>query len=101
MNCLKTWINESLSILQVHSIWTTLLAKQVESVLYLFSSWDQKGSNMSTPQFVNGCPSRDLSVVKSAHFSTKLLTTVLHLTTQKPLILTPLIVSPLPPWAGF
>ena len=95
MNRLKAWINESVSILQVHSIWTALLAKQVKSVLYLFSSFlpsfIKKGPNMSTPKFVNGGPSRVVSVGKSAifcspsfplsrghliHFPTKLLTTV-------------------------
>ena len=116
MNRLKAWINESVSILQVHPIWTALLAKQVKSAPYLFSSFlpsfIQKGPNMS--QFVNGGPSRVLSFRKSAifcspslplsrrhltHFPTKFLTTVLHLTTQKPLLLTSLIVSPLPPGA--
>ena len=115
MNHLKAWINESVSILQVHSIWTALLAKQVKSVLYLFSSFlpsfIKKGPNMSTPQFVNGGPSRVLSVGKSAifcspslplsrqhltHFPTKLLTTVLHLTTHKPLLLTSLSVHIMP-----
>ena len=113
MNCLKAWINESVSILQVHSIWTALLAKQVKSALYLFNSFlpsfIKKGPNMSTLQFVNGGPSRVLSVGKSAifcspsfplsrrhltHFPTKLLTTVLHLITRKPLLLTSLVVSP-------
>ena len=101
MNRLKAWINESVSILEVHSIWNALLAKQVKSTPYLFSSFlpsfIKKGPNMSTPQFVNGGPSRVLSVGKSAifcspsfplsrqhltHFLTKLLTTALHLTTQ-------------------
>ena len=109
MNCLKAWINESVSILHVHSVWTALIAKQVKSAPYLFSSFlpsfIKKGPNMSTPQFVNGGPSRVLSFGKSAIFCSpslplsrrrlthfKFLTTVLHLTTQKPLLLTSLSV---------
>ena len=37
INRLKVCTNESVSILQVHSIWTALLAKQVKSAPYLFS----------------------------------------------------------------
>ena len=37
INRLKLCTNESVSILQVHSIWTALLAKQVKSAPYLFS----------------------------------------------------------------
>ena len=62
MNRLKAWINESVSILQVHSIWTALFAKQVKSAPYLFNSFlpsfIKKGPNMSTAQFVNGSPSK-------------------------------------------
>ena len=87
---------------------------------YLFSSFlpscIKKGPNMSTSQFVYGGPWRLLSVGGSAifcsqsfpltrqhliHFPYKLLTTALHLNTQKPLLLTSLTVSPLPPWTVF
>ena len=118
MNSLKAWINESVSMLQVHSLWTALLAKRVKGASYLFSSFlpsfNKKGLNMSTPHLKNGGQSGVQSIGSSAtfcsssfplnrrhftQFPTKLLPIMLYLTTQKPLLLTSLIVSPLPPWA--
>ena len=112
----RACMKESVSRLQVHSIWTALLDKHVNSAPYLLSSFlpsfIRKGPNMSTPQFVKGGSSIVLSVGRSAiccspsfpcnnqhltHFLTKLLTIVLHRTTQNPLLLISLMVSPLSP----
>ena len=114
--CMK----ESVSILQVHSICTALLAKHVKSAPYLLSSFlpsfIRNGPNTSTPQLVNGCPSNVLSSGRSAifcspsfplsnrhltHFHISLLTIVLHQPTQKPLLLISFIVRLLPPCASF
>ena len=116
----RVCMKESVSRLQLHSIWTALLDKHVDSGPYLlssfFPSFIRKGPNMSTPQFVKGGSSIVLSVGRSAifcspsfphnnrhltHFPIKLLTIVLHWTTQNPLLLISLMVSPLPPWAVF
>ena len=102
--------------LQVHSIWTPLLDKHINSAPYYLSSFlrsfIRKGPNKSTPQFVKGCLSTLLSVGRSAifyspsfsrisrhltHFPTKLLTIVLHRMTQNPLLLISLMASSLPP----
>ena len=112
----RACMKESVCRLQVHSIWTALLDKHVNSAPYLLSSFlpsfIRKGPNMSTPQFVKGDSSVILSVGRSAifcspsfphnnrhltHFPTKLLTIVLHQKTQNPLLLISLMVSPLPP----
>ena len=114
MNRLKACINESVSILQLRSVWTVLLAKQVKSAPYLFNfflpSSIKKGPNMSTPHFVNGGPSRVLSVGNSAIICSSNITlsrrhlthflpsfcSLLHLITQKSFLLTSLIYSSLP-----
>ena len=89
-------------------------AKHVKSAPYLFSSFlpsfIRNGPNISTPQLVNGVPSNVLSFDRSTifcspkfpqtirhlkHFSIRFLKIVLYLTTQKPLLLISLIVSPL------
>ena len=112
----RACMKESVSRLQVHSIWTALLDKHVNSAPNLLSSFlssfIRKGPNMSTPQFVKGDSSVILSVGRSAifcspsfphnnqhltHFPTKLLTIVLHRKTQNPLLLISLMVRPLPP----
>ena len=120
INCHSACMKESVSILQVYSICTALLAKHVKSALYLLSSFlpsfIRNGPNISTPQLVNGGPSNVLSFGRSAifcspsfplsnrhltHFPIRLLTIVLHRTTQKPLLLISFIVNPLPPCATF
>ena len=54
----RACMKESVSGLKVHSIWTALLDKHVNSALYLLSSFlpsfIRKVPNMSTPQFVKG-----------------------------------------------
>ena len=49
---------ESVSRLQVHSIWTALLDMHINSVPYFLSyflpSFPRKGPSISTPQFVKG-----------------------------------------------
>ena len=116
----RACMKESVSRLQVHSIWTTLLDKDVNSAPYLLSSFlpsfIRKGPNMSAPQFVKGSSSIVLSVGRSVifcspsfpcnnrhltHFPTKLLTIALHRTNQNQVLLISLMVSPLSPWAVF
>ena len=120
INHCRACMKESVSILQVHSICTALLAKHVKSVPYLLSSFllsfMRNGPNISMPQLVNGGPSKVLSFGRSAifcspsfphsnlhltHFPIRLLTIVLHWTTQKQLLLISFIVSLLPPCATF
>ena len=116
----RACMKESVSILQVHSICTALLANHVKSAPYLLSSFlpsfIRNGPNISTPQLVNGGPSNVLSFVRSAifcspnfplsnqhltHFPIRLLTITLQRTTQKPLLLISFIIRPLPPCATF
>ena len=77
------------SILQVHPIWIALLVVQLNkwkmSHIFLapfLPSFIKKGSNMSTPKFVYGGPSRVLSVGRSAiwlsKFSSKQATFKIH-----------------------
>ena len=106
----RVCMKESLFRLQVHS--TALLDKNLNSAPYLVNSFlhffIRKGPNMSTTQFAKGSSSIVLSVGRSAifcfpsfsrnnrhltHFLTKLLTIVLHQTTQNPLLLISLMVS--------
>ena len=103
-------MKEYFSRLQVHS--TALLDKNINSAPYLLNSFlhffIRKGPNMATTQFVKDSSPIFLSVGRSAifcspsfsrnnqhltHFVTKLLTIVLHQTTQKPLLLTSLMLS--------
>ena len=57
----KRPVKVSVSMLQVHSICTALLAKHVKSAPYLLSSilpsFVRDGPNISMPQLVNGGPS--------------------------------------------
>ena len=107
--CMK----ESVSILQVHSICIALLDKHVKIALYFLSSFlpsfIRNEPKISTPQLVDGGPSNVLSFGRPAifclpsfplsnrhltHFPIRLLTIVLHRTTQKPLLLISFIVRP-------
>ena len=116
----RAFKKESISRVQLHSVWTALLDKCVNSAPYLLSSFlpsfIRKGPNMSTSQFAKVGLTVVLSVGRSTifcsssfscynrhltHLSTKLQTIVLHLTTQNPLLLISLMVSPLPSWATF
>ena len=58
INLHKVWIKESISIVQISSICTALLAKQVNKAQYRLRldllSLMMNGPNMSTPQWVNG-----------------------------------------------
>ena len=91
--------------LSTHSLFTI---KTATKILLLQQDW----KNRILPQFVKGGSSIVLSVGRSAifcspsfphnnrhltHFPIKLLTIVLHRTTQNPLLLISLMVSPLPP----
>lgn len=98
INHCKSWINESLFILQVHSVRSALLTKQTRSVPCLLNSFlYQKGPkyvnstickwwSIKSPvgRFTNDCSqSCSLSRQHLTHLPTKLLTNVLLLTTQK------------------
>ena len=97
----RACMNESVSMLHVHSVCTALLAKHMKSAPYLLSSFlpsfIRNGPNISTPQLVNSgqsnvlsfgsfaifcLPSFPLSNRHSTHFPIRLLRLVLHQTTQ-------------------
>ena len=113
MNCCRVCMNVYVSMLHVHSIYTALLAKHVKSAPYLLSSFlpsfIRHGPNISMPQLVNGGLSNVLSFGRSAifcspsftlsnrhltHFTIRLLTILLHWTTQKPLLSISFMVKP-------
>ena len=120
MKRLKACINESASNECITSVWTALLAIQVNNAPYLFSSdllsFIVNGPNISTPQWVNGgsleilsfgisdifySPNLPLSLRHTTHLCIKLLMAELALTIQKPHCLNSFNVRPLPPCATF
>ena len=120
INRCRACMKESISMLQVYSICTALLAKHVKSVPYLLSSFlpsfIRNVLNVSRRELVNGGPSNDLSFGRSTifclpsfplnnwhltHFPIRFLAIVLLRTTQKSLLLISFMVSPLPPCATF
>ena len=70
INLLRVRMKEFVSIALATSMWTVLLAKQVNRAQYPFKSdllsRILKGPNISTPQWVNGGASMHLSFGKSA-----------------------------------
>ena len=109
----RAWIKESVSIVQVASICTPLLAKQLNKIQYGLRiellSLMINDPNMSTPQWVNEAASQHLSFGKSdiyfpgsilhvTHLWTILLTTTLAPSTQIPFFCRLVKVNPFPPW---